>query len=369
MGMGGTGVAVLNGAETVILNPAGLTKAGDHWAIPLLPVLLTDGTLQASAESDKLLKDFNKAFTDSDEDSSKAAILFSKLIPCSVAIGCSVPFLYTGKSILDVMGTYMAVGGYSRLSGQAELLNPVSPRLSYKAHLDTTFGLTFAMPIDKESKLIPQLKELSLGYGAKHLNRIAAYDITNTREDPEINITNIINEDVSFEYYDVTGWGFDVGILGQIDSFLGPGHFGLAFYNIGSRLSGQTFLITSENRGVEGDSLIQVPTTGKIGISGENYLMKALSFGFLDRPSLVALDFDIAYPASGYVKRLHFGIEQPLNELVFWQLGLNQGYGTTGLQLRWTNYKIGLAYFSEELGREAGQQPASYWLLDAGMIF
>ena len=51
------------------------------------------------------------------------------------------------------------------------------------------------------------------------------------------------------------------------------------------------------------------------------------------------------------------------------QLGLNQGFGTGGIQFKWPMYRISFTYYTEELGKEVGLDPHSYIVANAGLLF
>ncbi|MBU0580919.1 MAG: hypothetical protein KKA19_07055 [Candidatus Margulisbacteria bacterium] len=369
MAMGGAGVAIINGAETTYLNPAAITKTGTHFNFPLIPVLLTQGTIYLGDNSISLIKEYADAMSKSEDDKAKSTEMFTKLVPKTLSLGGSFPYGYVGESFLQPFGSHMAIAGYTQYWAKFSLLNPVIPRIEYKFRVDTVMGLTFARQFDNDNNLIKKILNKSVGYTIKHINRISAYDIDNANENPIITITDLINETSSVEYYDANGWGIDLGFLGEVETILGKGNVGLSFYNIGARLNGHTFIVTSENAGVDGDVNIQVPTTAKLGVALENNFLSTLTNDFFHYPTLLALDYDIVYPSRSYVKRMHLGLEQPLSDWLFWQMGLNQGYGTMGLQCRWSAYTLGLAYFTEELGREVGQNPNTIWLLNAGLLF
>ncbi|MFC1517375.1 hypothetical protein ACFL5G_02335 [Candidatus Margulisiibacteriota bacterium] len=369
MGMGGAGVAVLNSVETIYLNPASIVDDGDHFNFPIIPLLITNGTGSVGDDFLTSYNDFKDAWSESGDDKTAATKLFTELVPKSFTVGGSVPFGYVGKSPYPGLGTKMALAGYSRIAGNFSLFNPVTPRIEYSFKSDLIFGLTFARIIDKDEKILPGVKDFAIGYTIKHINRLSAFDISKDNETAEITVTDIINDDVYYQYYDASGWGFDLGFAGKFDTDLGPGRFGLAFYNIAAYLDGHSFLTTSENSGVEGVVHRQVEPTAKIGWAIETKLLNTLTNDFFKEPTLVAIDYDIVYPSRSYIKRMHLGFEQPLHDWLFWQFGLNQGYGTMGIQCRWDAYQLGFAYFTEEAGREVGQQPNGYYLLNAGLLF
>jgi hypothetical protein len=370
MAMGGAGVASLQGAETVHTNPAGLVDSGTHFNFPLCPGLLTNGLFGLSDDALNTSAALGNALSLTDSDEEKANKKFKDLIPKSYSLLGSVPFGYSGTCPWQGLGSHWSLGGYETAWGDFQLLNPVSPYIQYRFKQDTVFNLSFARKIDDMRKIIPQLPGMKVGYTLKHISRRSSYDIDKDNEKGKLTLTDILNEDISYSYAETMGWGADIGFLGDADTWIGKGHWGLVFYNFGANLDGVSYRATDEEIEDGGSDVhLQVPVTARVGWSVENQFLNSILNNTFSFPTRMAIDYDLVYPTKSYAKRFHFGLEQYLTDWFSFQLGINQGFGTGGIQFQWAFYRISLAYFTEELGDEVGLDPRSYGLLNAGLLF
>ncbi len=371
MAMGGAGVALVQGAETVYSNPAGLVDSGTHFNFPFLPGL-TNVTILQGAELSETMADLTSALGYIDTDKTKANDKFKKLVPATFLAAGSIPFGYMGPSPWAGMGTQFAVTGYASGWLHMSLLNPVSPYVQYEGHFDSVFGLSFARKVSDIQNILPQVQDMSVGYTLKRISRTTLYDVDKDSETQKLTVLDVINEDTSFGVAETAGWGLDIGFLGAADTWIGKGKWGFACYNIGANLDGISSIVTTADGEIEagtGEVHLQVPITARFGFAVENTFMNFISGGFFTNATTMLLDYDIVYPTQSFAKRFHAGIDQPITDWFSFQLGLNQGFGTGGIQFKWPAYRVSLSYFTEELGKEVGLDPHSYIVANAGLLF
>lgn len=372
MALGGAGVALVRGAETVYSNPAGLVDCGTHFNFPILPLGLTNATFQQGTELSDTIAELNDALGYIDSDKTKANDKFKKLVPATLLLAGSIPFGYTGTSPWPGFGSHVAFSGYGAGWTHIALKNPVSPYLEYEGHFDAVFGLSFARKIEDIQKIIPQVQDMSVGYTIKRISRTTLYDVEKDSETQKLTILDVLNEDTRFGYAETSGWGVDIGFMGAADTWIGKGKWGLTGYNIGANLDGISSIVTTDDGEVEagtGEVHLQVPITARFGFAVENNFVSSVTGGFFTSPTTMVIDYDIVYPTRSFAKRFHAGLDQPVTDWFSFQLGLNQGFGTGGIQFTWPVYRLSIAYFTEELGEEVGLDPHSYIVANAGLLF
>jgi hypothetical protein len=347
-GMGDCKVANTTKDTVLYANPAALTEIKGRF--------FNFAEFQSGIGADTLTL-YNKILDISKlSDQNQMMTELGKLIPAKIFAS---PGLRPLPIISFASGNWgLATYVQTKLSG--EIVNPVSPRLDLSAIADgmVIFGLA------REFNPF-----LSLGASVKYLYRYASYDPangTNLISLPSVDLFSIMNKTgtSTFNYYSVSGTGFDVGALFKIGGPVGTGRVGVAIQNLGLSLKGEQITKSSNanTADVKTDYSSTVPTVTSLGFSVDSPGWLPLLGG-----ARVAGEYRMGEPNSSMWKGLHFGFEKHFWGPMDLRLGLNQGYTTYGIGINLLLFKLDYAYFIEEAGSEVGVKPFDYHIYSITM--
>ena len=387
MGMGGTGAAVVNKEDSYFYNPAHAAIIKQSFHMP--PFLLFPNSIYYGTETPDTL---NK-LSDIEDDDESIVATYRRVIPSQVGFGgsWSSGLVFT----LEDIGSF-AIGTYAGGRFDAKIVNRLSPRFEGSGYFDAILpSLTFAQNVDIESahETWHWLRNPSIGITFKHVNRFSLYDPEEGSETVSIEVLDLDDNRVAFRAG--KGYGFDIGGQAEIDTFMGLVTAAVVFNNIATNIHGIEYepeLKVTDNEDTtfsESAYSQQIPFSMTVGVAkqaspfaglrnmrGIGWAWAALDTVFPN--AVYAADIELFLPAprgaaDSLFKKLHFGLEQTYSVFnlfdLDWRLGLNQGYPTTGLNFNFGFWHMGLTYYTEELGKEVGEMPASYYVLHSSFVF
>jgi hypothetical protein len=369
-GMGGCGVAIIDKRESLYYNPASIVDIDNALVIPMLQ--------SASVVGVDVISNINKlsdASKESGDDTGAALDLYRKLIPTKLGYGYGTSGHFIGNTGLGLenFASHFAIGSFSNLKVGANMLNRLSPRLEVIGYFDVAFPtLTFGRGFETPKDFF--IHNPKFGFTIKNINRYSLYDKDSGSETFKVEVLDMISEDIDvpINVRIGQGVGLDLGMIGDIDTFMGPGKLGLAITNISTTITGKEITnATSENARDYYSYKEQIPVVGTLG-----FAIKSSPFDNIPvmreifPDATYAMDMDIISPESSTFKKIHLGMEQLyFNELMAWRIGLNQGYPTTGVNFNFGVFHAGLTYYVEEFGREIGDNPQPFYMLDMGFYW
>jgi len=370
MGMGGCGVAVIDNRESVYYNPASIVDIDNAL---VLPVIQSTSIIGVDVISN--MQKLGDAAKESSDDTGSGLDLYRKLIPTKLAYGGATSGHFIGNTGLGLenFATHFAIGSFTNIKIGANMLNRLSPRLEIIGYYDIAFPtLTFAKGFDVAKDFF--IHNPKFGFTIKNINRYSLYDSDNGSETFKVEVLDLISEDtdVPLNVRAGHGVGLDLGMIGDVDTFMGPGKVGLAITNISTVITGKEISdATSENGREYKDYKEQIPVVGTLGFAIKSSPFdKLVILRDIFPDATYAMDIDILSPETSFYKKFHLGMEQLyFNELMAWRIGLNQGYPTTGLNFNFGIFHVGLTYYVEEFGREIGENPQPFYVMDMGFYW
>lgn len=369
-GMGGCGVAIIDKRESVYYNPASIVDIDTAVVIPVI-----QGSSVVGVDVISNMQKLIDAAKESKDDTGAALDMYRKLIPTKLGYGYATSGHFIGNTALGLenLATHFAIGTFSNMKIGANMLNRLSPRIEAVGYYDLAFPtFTFARAIDTPKDFV--IKNPKVGITIKNINRYSLYDARTGSETFSVEVLDLISEDteVALNVRQGQGVGLDLGIIGDVDTFMGPGKFGFSIINLSTSIKGKEITdITSENNRTYTDYVERVPVLGTVGFAVKSSPFENIAvLRDIFPDATYAFDFDIISPEISFYKKLHLGMEQLyFNDLMAWRLGLNQGYPTTGLDFGFGAFHIGLTYYVEEFGREIGENPQPFYVLDMGFYW
>ena len=363
--MGGCGVAVIDSRESLYYNPASVVYTKNGLTLPLIQSSTVIGVDVISN-----IQDLSDASSEADDDDTAASLeIYKKLIPSKLGIGYATSGHYIGTIGITSFG----IGGYANGKIGANLLNRLSPRIEAIGYLDIVFPtVTLARPVTTSGNFF--LKNIKLGFTVKNINRNSLYDDQDDSEIYKVEVLDLISEDAEpkLNVRSGQGVGFDLGMLADIDTFMGPGKLGISFQNISTKITGKAYSdVTSEDGNTVSNYSEDIPLLATIGFAVQSSPFNSIPVLRRIFPNATyAADFDFISQDISSVKRIHFGLEQLyLHDIIAWRMGLNQGYPTMGVNFNFGVFHIGAVYYTEEFGDEIGDNPQSFYVLDGGFYW
>lgn len=378
--MGGAGITIENSMDMLLVNPALISQSSGKFQIINAKFDINDEGL---ANKDKVF-DFFDSLNDLSKDNSKSETDkkvqitndIKKIIPTQIRakIGASsfpgfiaptfIPFV---DQISEKMG--VGVFGNSNINVGFHSDNYIRVR----ARADEAMVFAFSKSLEKG--FLPF--DMNMGMGIKYLGQQRTYNKTDGSDEVEIGIDdlaaaatgNFNTDKLPYGKTSTSGLGIDVGFLAKTD-VLSKGQFGLVIKDFGStKLSGKKIAEVSTN--IEENFSESIPMTAKIGISGKANLILPVPFVEDWLTDLtVAADYDLITPEDSFFNRIHLGVEKCVwGDLVKLRMGNNQGNMTYGVALDANFFHISYAYYTEELWRKVGVNPATYQVLETGLYF
>lgn len=144
-----------------------------------------------------------------------------------------------------------------------------------------------------------------------------------------------------------SGSGADLGLMWKSDTGSMPS-FGLTVENAGD------IMIVPEDETKNSEALHQTVNLGFSARPGTKYSRFHLLFDYRDATN--------AYGTNLWLKT-HFGAEISMKNIIGFNAGLNQGYGTGGVFLNLYFVRIDLASYTQEMGERAGDRPDTRYVL------
>jgi hypothetical protein len=409
LGMGGAGIAVVEKENSYFYNPAHAAAIKGSFHLP--PFLLAPNVIYANSETRDILDKVNSSADSGDDNDSEKVKTFRKIIPAQLGLGggYSTGLVFS----LDDIGSF-AFGAYGQGQFDAKVLNRLSPRFDLTGSAYGVPALTYAREISLEpflqepenpeafslASILKHLKNPAAGITLKHISRASFYDPDEGQEMLSVEVLDLLGEDAvpPLSARVGSGLGFDLGAQTGIDSPVGVVTAAVTLQNLFTTLRGTQYEFVTTNEDLdnfEADAYKQtIPFTATFGLAlqaspfanppfqpedeaedNTPFLTQTFkyTYGFMNfilPDTTYAVDFDFVAPDSTFFQRLHLGLEQPyFDGLIDLRLGLNQGYPTFGLGANLGWYHAGFLYYTEELGREIGQQPTSYYVLHSSFAF
>ncbi|MDR1453420.1 MAG: hypothetical protein LBJ25_05555 [Candidatus Margulisbacteria bacterium] len=394
LGMGGAGIAVVERENSYFYNPAHAAAIKSSFHLP--PLLFMPNTIYYNAETQDVLNkvDWNTG-SDGDNKDSEIVETFRKVIPAKLGGGGS----YSAGLVFspDNLGSF-ALGAYGQGQFDAKVLNRLSPRFDLAGSVQGVFALTYAREIPLES--FSRLKNPVAGITFKHISRASFYDPEEDAEMLSLEVLELMGADATppLSGRVGSGWGIDLGAQTGLDTPAGTVTAAVTLQNLFTTLRGTQYEFVTSNEDLDNFESAAykqaIPLTATFGLALRSSLFAdppfqpedaandnlpllsqtfKYAYGFMNfilQDTTYAADFDFIAPDSTFFQRLHLGLEQPyFNGLIDLRLGLNQGYPTFGLGANLGWYRVGFLYYTEELGREIGQQPTSYYVLHSSFVF
>lgn len=369
-GMGGCGVAIIDKRESLYYNPATIVDIDNAVVIPVI-----QGASVIGVDVISNINKLSEASKESSDDTGSALDMYRKLIPTKIGYGYGTSGHFIGTTGLGIenFASHFAIGSFSNMKIGANMLNRLSPRLEVIGYYDIAFP-TFTMGRAFETPQEFFIHNPKFGFTIKNINRYSLYDSDTGSETFTVEVLDLISEDtdVPLNVRMGQGVGLDLGMIGDIDSFMGPGKVGLAITNISTTIVGKEYSnFTSENATDYTSYKEQIPVLGTLGFAIKSSpFEKVPVMKDIFPDATYAMDLDIISPETSTFKKIHLGMEQLyFDDLLGWRIGLNQGYPTTGLNFNFGVFHIGLTYYVEEFGREIGDNPQPFYFVDMGFYW
>lgn len=316
LGMGGAFTAVANDENAMFYNPAGMNNIKGFGGAEILNPLfeVSRNTLDFLRD----VQDIADAETDT-EQTELAADLLEKWLGEHL-------HLRTGL-FPNVTFHNFGIGVLAQGMFHGEVHNPLGSNT-----LEVRGGYDIALLVSGAYGFTVMNNPLQIGVTGKVIQRQLVDQRYTTRE-----LVEQDGIDPTDDLEKGTGFGVDLGAIYALPVFLNPS-FGLTLQNIADTDLGDAGELPQQlNLGVAFK-----PTVG--------FGVLILALDVVDLTRQVGTDDDLA-------KRLHVGVEYQLPVILAVRAGFNQGYFGGGFTADLWILKLAYAYYIEELGAFAGQQP------------
>ncbi|MSR88928.1 MAG: hypothetical protein EXS67_04675 [Candidatus Margulisbacteria bacterium] len=341
-GMGGAGVAFTFDEHALYKNPAGLSRAGVDFNLPRLRLEVS------SSFVDKV-----DVFQDVAKSGASKAERILKLKSITPFQGA---FDFALSPFISFVRPGFGVGIFSQSNTLIQVNNPVQPEVVLESNTDIGGLVGVAM----DAPFIPGVK---MGISGGLLGRSVAYDSKTNKNVFVLDANDFLKmvdggSSVSANLSTATGFGVNVGFLGDISTPVGAGTWGLAFNNIGATLKG-----TREVLGVDKAFEVSLPFTGTIGLGINTSAPIVGDF-------LLATDYRFISDETNFFKNLSIGVEKPLmGGMLMLRGGVKDGYITGGFGANLWFFQVHYAVYTEESGRYLGQEANTLQVLELGFLF
>ena len=340
MGMGNTTVAVTTDRTAIFHNPAGLNLLKDRIEISISPLIFSiDGKfgdmVRAMAEHGDKLTDLDlvdDSFIDMINDMDGEWVGLEYLPEITIA----------AKNI--GFGVYSTFPLGMRLES-----GHLIPKLGLRGQRDLVFTWAVGVPLKTD--------KIHMGISVEYLQRTPVDEVITTYSE-------------TFNYFDeISAGGSSLGIIGD---FADVQH-GVSF-DVGFMHDFNGFRIAYDIKdllGVVGGQIVAPPQLDfgfayffpqMEDVKAIDNLILALEFSDIFGIEPVSEKFE--HP----LKKLHIGGELDLHYAAL-RAGLNQGYPTAGIGLRFGMFRLDYVYFTKELGYYPGQFAKQKHVLSLGVGF
>lgn len=341
-GMGGAGIALTAGADSLFINPAGLAAKDFDLSVPYVvmtiynPVDLYDtGMIDSMLEGDDI--DYGNVALDYLDSLG----MYNKVARMDAGFALTVKGFGFGLAVQDTVHTYSS-GGRS-----------VSTSIINQVNIMATFGYgrRFLLPAGFSIDA-----GLSLSFNYLAYNEAAGAQ----------SVIDAIDLD-DFEEYMKTGIPFLAGFSVPLSAgltFNTP--FGLSATTLLSNINGRYYMHSYDDLDSVGDHPFKVLSDKDFDFFTEPDLAVGVAYTIdwipLFQPT-VAVDFVdiIGFFADGYSVRdffghMRLGAEMKLLTFLSLRCGISEGYWSVGAGFDFRVIVIDLAYFNEEYGSEYGSK-------------
>jgi hypothetical protein len=341
--MGGTGVAMTFDEHALYMNPAGLSRATTDFNFPRLRVELNDSVVQNFSKIEKI--------ADSGSSDIDRINTMKELIPFDGGLNVAV------SPIFSFVKPDFGIAGFTQANSVFNIQNRVSPRIEASFNNDTVglIGISTGMPF---------LDGVKLGLSGGYMSRLLAYDKDTGRHTFILEASEFLElvdngESINADIATATGPVFNVGLLGDLSTPIGNGTWGIAANNIGATLKGRREITGN----VDVDFQLQLPFTSTVGLCLNSSLPFVGDFKW-------AADYRFVSEESSFFRNLHLGAEKTLmGNFLTLRGGINDGYITGGIGLNVMIFQLHYGYFVQESGRNLGDRPLKFHMVELGFLF
>jgi hypothetical protein len=368
MGMGGAFIAIADDENAFFYNPAGITKRNGY-SMQLLSIdaaLLTD-----TLDLYRFYKNNGKDINDwSELSQQQQAELRDKILDIvlnkSAGVLISVPSVTFINKPIAIKENYLnfGFGLFSWIEAAAKFNRGVLfPGLHYNAQI-TGIGI---IPLAYKITSLDAIKlpaALSLGVNFKYMYKIKNYQNL-------VSLDEIQDYDFLNAFLEGTAFGMDFGMIYHLNT---RWNFGFNVTDIFTTcVRYKNVYKDSQNYEQRLNRNIK-PDLG-VGIAYFPEKFYYWSNKHLNTSNNLMFVFDVAdltgteecFTESPF-KKIHFGAEYKLNLLIV-RMGFNSGYPTVGLGVVTKIVNLEYAFYGQEQGNYAGQQPAWFHRMQLSVKF
>lgn len=341
IGMGGAGIAVLNGQSALIQNPALLSDDNlkSHYSARIGGGVGTDVLSKLST-----IKSFTSV------SKSKQGEVLDSLVGLKIGGQQSAELGYLTPGF--------GIGLLSNTSAVGRFYNPVQPtlHLSVAGDIFPTVGCSTQFKIGNQS--------IAIGVSGEYILRESLYDPAAGTPYLEMGNADLIAAQNNGSlmghfkhFYPSTGFGLNLGAVTTISTLGLPMRVGASMRNIGTTLTGKMKL--DDGSQVEVKSTVPVTTTLGAAITPEIPIIGEV---------LLATDYTLS-PSTSIFDSLHLGAEKTFGNLLALRAGVNQGYIGMGVGVTLGKFEFGYAFNTIENGVQIGAEGISSHIVDVSFTW
>jgi hypothetical protein len=357
MSMGGAFTAVADDENAFFYNPAGIMYRKGS----LLQIFGIDFSVNTAIfdfanflnDNKSDLEDFDSL--NSEDQSELLKKINDQMIDLSPNVLFSLPnFAYISKPIM-ISDNYLSWGaGLFTLFNANFKFNQsmIVPNFSYLAEVTAVAAIPISYRIDS-LKALKMPGKLSIGTSFKYIYRGRA---------SESNMSVVEFEDMSIPYQIGSGYGVDFGLIYHLNPR----------WNFGMQLTDAFYTNIEYDKYEDDDNPVKSKSAYTAGIRPEWNIGVAYfpdriyywSGKYFETDKRFTFAADLTDIANGdetltdsFWKKLHFGVEYKLAPFAL-RAGFNSGYPTVGAAVATNVVQLEYAFYGEEEGRYAGQQPS-----------
>ena len=333
LAMGGASVAVADDQQALFSNPAGIGMQNEK------SYSFLNGVVAKNNDYDEV--DDKLSTLNSDDIAGSRS---NNLVNMRQIVG------KTGWQTFSNLAYYIggqgfALAAYYRESENFAVKNPVSPYLTAQIEKDTLVSGSLARSFSEPHNLFSDRATGWWGATMKFVSRRSADKIYSARDFAAIDSSVIKNTNLTGATLD-----FDVGALWQLNNPWKP------------------------TIGVFAGNLLSSEFSPEIG-----NLKRQFAFGASFRPLtgpperneklLLALDYRDEGNDKAALTKVRMGLEAKITSHLYLQTGFRSGYLTGGASLRWQDWRFQFATYSEELGKNPGDDEDRRYAVSADWKF
>lgn len=340
MGMGNTTVAVTTDRTAIFHNPAGLNLLKDRIEISISPLIFSiDGKF---GDMVRAMADHGEKLTDLDLVDDDFIDMINDMD------GEWVGLEYLPE--ITIASNNIGFGVYSNFPlGMRIESGHLIPKLGLRGQRDLVFTWAVGVPLKTD--------KIHMGISVEYLQRTPLDEVITTYSE-------------TFNYFDeISAGGSSLGIIGDFADI----QHGVSF-DVGFMHDFNGFRIAYDIKdilGVVGGKIVAPP---QLDFGFAYYFPQMEDVKAIDN-LIVALEFSDIFgiePVSEKFehpfKKLHLGGELDMHYAAL-RAGLNQGYPTAGIGLRFGMFRLDYVYFTKELGYYPGQFAKQKHILSLGIGF